>query len=115
MLKILHSRKSLSAAIAKGDDGGSLEFQVTSLPKSYFNIFKELRSALLADDKDTNFIVSAQYLFQHLTPLYKPSVVVSNLFRTLLLKSGCKDKRFILESPNNCRNFFCFNSIQLKI
>jgi hypothetical protein len=83
-----------------------LEFQVTSLPKSYFNIFKELRSALFADDKDTNFIVMPQYLFQHFAPLYQPGAAVSNLLRTLLLKSGCKDKRFIFESPNIYSNIF---------
>ncbi len=41
-----------------------LEFQVTSLPNSYFNIFKELCS-VFADCKDNNFISTSQNLSSH--------------------------------------------------
>jgi len=81
-----------------------LEFQVTSLPKSYFNIFKELVSKNCGQQRYKLYLLSA------ISFCTKP-----DFFRTLLLKSGCKDKRFIFDSPNLFLIFLVKNLNDLKI
>jgi len=63
--------------------------------------FQRTLFRFFAGDKDKNFIVSLQYL----------SSQNLSFLEQLLVKSGCKDKRFIFYSPNVFSNFLNLNSI----